>query len=152
MYILVELFSHIDLVCTEGILRAKESAFYKLMCKLVEHESEKPVYGIPYYILFDNTEFIDIIVHDYILPTISYIHNHNIIIYTYDATSQCFVFFSMQNIFDGMVDIFKKILEKYPQDVEIMNKLQRVELFLSMVKTFMDMDGLCDNLSTTIIT
>lgn len=136
MYILVELFSFIDLVCTEGILHAKESAFYKLIATLVNHESEKPVYGIPYYILFENTEYIDIIMHDHIIPTISY-----------DATSQCFVFLSMQDTFDGIVAIFKKILEEYPQDVEIRNKLQRVEICLSMVNTFMDMDELSDSLS-----
>jgi len=38
-------------------------------------------------------------------------------------------------------------LEEYPQDVEIRNKLQRVELCLSMVDTFMDMDELSDSLS-----
>lgn len=139
MQILNDLFTFIDFVCIYGVNLAKDSDFYRKISEIT-NSSEKPHYAVPYQILFHNHEYLDIIIHDYVHSTISY-----------DKESKSFVFFSMQDLFDGILAIFHKIHLEYPHDPQIVSKIQKIQLFISMIDNAIDMEELCDNMSKSRI-
>jgi len=135
MHILTDLFPFVDTLCTKGVRHAKETAFYELVASIVNHETEPPVYGIPYRMLFDDEGYVKRIIRDKITSTIMY-----------DPNAKCFVFSSMQELFDGMVAILRKRLTDHPNEDDVANKLQRIQQFMSLVDASMEADALCEEL------
>jgi hypothetical protein len=135
MHILTDLFPFVDTLCTKGVQHAKQTSFYERVASIVNHETERPVYGIPYHTLFDDEGYVERIIRDKVTSSI-----------TYDSNAKCFVFSSMKELFDGIVVMFQEHLTDYPNDRDIANKLQRIQQFMSLVDASMEADALCKEL------
>ena len=66
MYILTDVFTFIELLCTQGVEVARESAFYQLVHNIILYEPSDAQYAVPFYVMFEETDYLDIIVNDYI--------------------------------------------------------------------------------------
>lgn len=136
MFILTEVFLFVELVCTRGVDHAKDSLFYKLIHNVVTYEPVSPKYAVPFYAMFDELEYVDIIRNDYIHPTV-----------VYDEATQCFVFVNMNGLFMGMKAILKKLHEEFPNDANLQDKYHQLTMFLSIVNDSMSMDELCASMN-----
>ena len=138
MYILTEIFVFIELLCTCGVDIARESVFYQIIHGILSHELLNVHYAIPHYVIFEETDYIPIILEetDCIYPTI-----------VYDEISKCFVFLSMHDVFIGMKSILKKLHTEYPDDQNIQDKFHQITMFMSIVNNSMSMDDLCESMN-----
>jgi hypothetical protein len=136
MLILVDLFEFVEFLCTHGPEKSKEKPFYKL----IEHILKKlPNFScaVPYFILFENEEFIDLIRHDHV--------KYNPI---YDENISSFIFNNIHDLFYGIFEILKKINYEYPNVMEVEDKYTKMKLFLNIVENTVNMNDLCELFTT----
>lgn len=136
MYILTEIFCFIELLCTRGVDHAKESPFYQLIHNIIANEYVDASYAVPYYALFENIDYVDTIVHDFVHPTV-----------VYDDIIKCFVFRNMHSLFIGLKSILKKLHNEYPNDQNIQDKFHQITMFVSIVNESMSLDDLCESMN-----
>lgn len=135
--ILADLFEFIDYVCMHGPEKSKEKPFYKLIQNILTKSSEFKC-GIPYFILFENEDFVDLIKYDYV--------KYNPV---YDETLSCIVFNNIHDLFYGIREVLKKVHQEYPNEQDVKDNYEKIRIFLSIVESSLNMDELCDLLKTS---
>ena len=140
MYIIAELFDFIEKVIVNVEL-SKQCSLYKLIDKIIHTNPDNCNLAVPAFILFDstNSNYIEIIQYDHI--------TYNPV---YDENIECFVFKGVNNLFFGIKEILKKIHAEYPNDCIVMDNLNKIQIFLKLVKGSMEMDDLCDILNASL--
>jgi hypothetical protein len=93
------------LIYDKNLYEAQETKQYRLLKNVFN--TTLPV-AIPYWSLFENTDYIDCIIHDTIQVNVSY-----------DERLQSFVFNNLQMAFIGIEVILKKLKNENPCDYEI---------------------------------
>ena len=105
MIVLPELWDFIRLIYDKNLYEAQHTKQYRLLKNVFN--STLPI-AIPYWSLFENTDYIDCIVHDTIQINLSY-----------DEQLQSFVFKDLPTAFMGIEVILKKLKNENPNDYEI---------------------------------
>jgi hypothetical protein len=104
MIVLPELWDFMKVVYEKNLYEAQQTKQYKLL-KNIYRSPEIPI-AIPYWSLFDNTDYVDCVIYDV----------NNI---TYEDRLQSFVFKNLQSAFLGIELIFKKLQEENPTDYQM---------------------------------
>ena len=68
----------------------------------------------------------------------------------YDKNIECIVFKGVNNLFFGIKEILKKINTEYPNDCIVLDNLNKIQIFLKLVKGSMEMDDLCEILNSSL--
>jgi len=131
--LLPDIMEFILTTCTEGSEKATTTNFYKLIKHILTHENDFKC-GIPYFCLFENEEYIDLITHDYVM--------FNPI---YDKCLGCFMFNTINDMFFGCKAILKKINIEYPNDHIVKDKLDQFDHFIKITEDHVDMMELCSS-------
>lgn len=130
IYIFAEIMEFFDKIImdTES---AKETALFKVMQKIVFSDEIK--IAVPRYVLFDNTDYIDIMDNSYA--------KHRPF---YDVNMDCFLYKGINNFCYGIQEILKKINDEYPNDMNVFNNYNRVHLALKIINDSIALDELCN--------
>jgi hypothetical protein len=134
--VIVDLFDFIDNVCVLGPDVGQNLPTYKYIQHLINHSSDLK-YGIPYFVLFKNKEYIDYTIHDYV--------KYNPV---YDESSMCYIFNNINALFYGIAEILKKVSRENPNDIELTDKLNNINTFLNIAENTIAMDELCECLKS----
>lgn len=137
MIILADLFEFIDYVCIHGPEMCKDKPFYRMIENILTRMPNFKC-AIPYFILFENRDLIDLIKHDYV--------KYNPI---YDENTSCIIFSNIHDMFYGIREILKKVAEEYPNELGVKDNYDKMKIFISIVENAMNMEELCDLLNNS---
>jgi hypothetical protein len=132
-----DLFVFAEIVCQCGVERSKETSFFKTI-KHVLSKEHIYTFGVPYYCLFDNKDYIDSIEHD--------LMKHRPV---YDDNIGCFLYYSINDTFQGIYEILKKLAYENPNDHVLNDKYTIIKLFMEIVENDIRFDDLCDIMKGT---
>ena len=127
--ILSEFWSFIESVYKIGFNETKKTNLFKSLNNIIKYLATKPC-AIPYWTLFDNIDYVDLINNDYI--------KYNPV---YDVELESFVFANIFDLYYGVHEIIKKIYENYPNDQDINDKHNIMKQSMSLIKNYND---ICD--------
>lgn len=125
IYILSDLINFIELfvytpICDYDI-KIYNNDTYKTISFMMKENKELKC-GVPYICLFDNEDYIDSIIHDYV--------KYNPF---YDKDSGCFIFPNINIMIRGCFEILKKVRDEHPLDDNIKDKYNLLDCFMKKV-------------------
>ena len=142
MFILPEFWKFIVEIYNKNITEAKLHDQYFLLENIVKYSEDIPV-AIPFWSLFENDEYTDIIVNTYTKNSIFY-----------DPKLKVFIFTKLARVFFGIQEIFTILTEVYPNDQNILDNYIIITRVMNILKDrhySVNIDDVCDLFSKSKI-
>ena len=142
MFILPEFWKFIVEIYNKNITEAKLHDQYFLLENIVKYSEDIPV-AIPFWSLFENEEYTDIIVNTYTKNSIFY-----------DPKLKVFIFTKLARVFFGIQEIFTILTEVYPNDQNILDNYNIITRVMNILKDrhySVNIDDVCDLFSKSKI-
>jgi hypothetical protein len=142
MFILPEFWKFIVEIYNKNITEAKLHDQYFLLENIVKYSEDIPV-AIPFWSLFENEEYTDIIVNTYTKNSIFY-----------DPKLKVFIFTKLARVFFGIQEIFTILTEVYPNDQNILDNYIIITRVMNILKDrhySVNIDDVCDLFSKSKI-
>ena len=142
MFILPEFWKFIIEIYNKNITEAKLHDQYFLLENIVKYSEDIPV-AIPFWSLFENEEYTDIIVNTYTKNSIFY-----------DPKLKVFIFTKLARVFFGIQEIFTILTEVYPNDQNILDNYIIITRVMNILKDrhySVNIDDVCDLFSKSKI-
>ena len=142
MFILPEFWKFIVEIYNKNITEAKLHDQYFLLENIVKYSEDIPV-AIPFWSLFENEEYTDIIVNTYTKNSIFY-----------DPKLKVFIFTKLARVFFGIQEIFTILTEVYPNDQNILDNYIIITRVMNILKDrhySVNIDDVCDLFSKSRI-
>ena len=142
MFILPEFWKFIVEIYNKNITEAKLHDQYFLLENIVKYSEDIPV-AIPFWSLFENEEYTDIIVNTYTKNSIFY-----------DPKLKVFIFTKLARVFFGIQEIFTILTEVYPNDQNILDNYIIITRVMNILKDrhyCVNIDDVCDLFSKSKI-
>lgn len=125
IYVFTELIGLIEVFCQDSHYDMERNITNNYTFKTISnilHKNYEVKCGIPYIVLFDNEDYMDSIIHDYVKHSPSY-----------DENSGCFVFENINKLILGVYEILKKLHFENPNDMEVERKYELLKGFIQKV-------------------
>jgi hypothetical protein len=142
MFILPEFWKFIVEIYNKNITEAKLHDQYFLLENIVKYSEDIPV-AIPFWSLFENEEYTDIIVNTYTKNSIFY-----------DPKLKVFIFTKLAKVFFGIQEIFTILTDVYPNDQNILDNYIIITRVMNILKDrhySVNIDDVCDLFSKSKI-
>jgi hypothetical protein len=142
MFILPEFWKFIVEIYNKNITEAKLHDQYFLLENIVKYSEDIPV-AIPFWSLFENEEYTDIIVNTYTKNSIFY-----------DPKLKVFIFTKLARVFFGIQEIFTILTDVYPNDQNILDNYIIITRVMNILKDrhySVNIDDVCDLFSKSKI-
>ena len=142
MFILPEFWKFITEIYHKNISEAKLHDQYFLLENIVKYSEDVPI-GIPFWSLFENEEYTDIISNTYT--------KNNVV---YDPHLKIFVFLKLAKAFFGIHEIFSILKDVYPSDQNILDNYIKITRVMNTLKNrhySVNIDDVCDLFSNSKI-
>ena len=142
MFILPEFWKFIVEIYNKNITEAKLHDQYFLLENIVKYSEDIPV-AIPFWSLFENEEYTDIIVNTYTKNSIFY-----------DPKLKVFIFTKLARVFFEIQEIFTILTEVYPNDQNILDNYIIITRVMNILKDrhyCVNIDDVCDLFSKSKI-
>jgi hypothetical protein len=133
--ILSEFWSFIESVYKIGFNETKKTNLFKSLNNIIKRLSTKPC-AIPYWSLFDNVDYVDLINNDFV--------KFNPV---YDVKLESFVFSNIFDMYYGVYEILKMIREHYPNDYNVEEKYNMIKYAMKLIENYNDMCDLSEYFS-----
>lgn len=142
MFILPEFWKFIIEIYNKNITEAKLHDQYFLLENIVKYSEDIPI-AIPFWSLFENEEYTDIIVNTYTKNSIFY-----------DPKLKVFIFTKLARVFFGIQEIFTILKDVYPSDQNILDNYIIITSVMNILKDrhySVSIDDICDLFSKSKI-
>lgn len=142
MFILPEFWKFIVEIYNKNITEAKLHDQYFLLENIVKYSEDIPV-AIPFWSLFENEEYTDIIVNTYTKNSIFY-----------DPKLKVFIFTKLARVFFGIQEIFTILTDVYPNDQNILDNYIIITRVMNILKDrhySVNIDDVCNLFSKSKI-
>lgn len=142
MFILPEFWKFIVEIYNKNITEAKLHDQYFLLENIVKYSEDIPI-AIPFWSLFENEEYTDIIVNTYTKNSIFY-----------DPKLKVFIFTKLARVFFGIQEIFTILTDVYPNDQNILDNYIIITRVMNIMKDrhySVNIDEVCDLFSNSKI-
>jgi hypothetical protein len=142
MFILPEFWKFIVEIYNKNITEAKLHDQYFLLENIVKYSEDIPI-AIPFWSLFENEEYTDIIVNTYTKNSIFY-----------DPKLKVFIFTKLARVFFGIQEIFTILTDVYPNDQNILDNYIIITRVMNILKDrhySVNIDDVCDLFSKSKI-
>ena len=142
MFILPEFWKFIIEIYNKNITEAKLHDQYFLLENIVKYSEDIPI-AIPFWSLFENEEYIDIITNTYTKNSIFY-----------DQKLKVFIFTKLARVFFGIQEIFTILTDVYPNDQNILDNYIIITRVMNTLKDrhySVNIDDICDLFSKSKI-
>jgi hypothetical protein len=132
MYILPEFWNFVVEIYTKDIPEAKRMNQYFIIENIIKYSDNIPI-AIPFWTLFQNEEYIDLIIHTFTKNSI-----------VYDSRLKSFVFDQLPSVFLGIQEIYKIINDLFPNDQHIVDNYLIITRVIQTVKDKHNRDNIDD--------
>lgn len=142
MFILPEFWKFIVEIYNKNITEAKLHDQYFLLENIVKYSEDIPI-AIPFWSLFENEEYTDIITNTYTKNSIFY-----------DPKLKVFIFTKLARVFFGIQEIFTILTDMYPNDQNILDNYIIITRVMNIMKDrhySVNIDEVCDLFSNSKI-